>query len=281
MPLRASSVAEICFDSLAFFVKVYGVAGERPSPFTRVHAACNGELEQQLVCRTHGTPVARPAISRRYHAADGREVVLSDDEMKGAESARVGVLEILEFVPADGIDAALMGRPTVLGPDQDRGIDGYSMFVDALAATNTVAIGMHFLRTRDQLVSIEPYRERGLLMRELSHGAELRPISEIEFPFSTASSAVEGTLGLWTRRIEQRRRAQLDPLAHRDGYLERVEAVATSRLTAGPDAPRSLVAAARERAAKRDRSVPASPAAGRTLPPRTATEERPSQQFKI
>jgi DNA end-binding protein Ku len=265
MPPRASSLAEICFGPVPIFVKLYSVASERSVGLFQVHAHCGARVEQQHFCPADEVVVPRAAIAKEYRFADGTVTALSEEEIKSAESDRVGTVEILECIPEASIDPIYLGKAMLVGPNEDHGIDAYSTFVDALAETRTAAVGMHYGRTRDQLVVIERYRTRGLLLRELFYESELKAIDEIELPLTVRASLPPGAFELWTAEVERCRKPAFSSGAYKDGYPERLLRAAERNVKPQETPPAaSLLRAARERVsrapaqvASSDRSEPA------------------------
>jgi DNA end-binding protein Ku len=191
-----------------------------------VHAKCGGKLEQQFFCAADDAVVPRPAIAKQYRMPDGTFATLTEEDIRGAESDRVGTMEIVECVPEDSVAPIYFGKAMLVAPDEAHGIDAYSTFVDALEATKTAAVGLLYTRTRDQLVHLQRYRERGLLLRELFYASEMRPLDEVELPLSVRSSLPPGAFELWTDAIERRRKAAFSAETYKDGYPARLLRVA-------------------------------------------------------
>jgi DNA end-binding protein Ku len=233
MPPRASATAEICLGAISIFVKLYSVATEKPVRLSRVHARCGGKLEQQYYCNADQAVVPSPEMARYFRHEDGTATMLADEEVKTAESDRIGTLEILECVPEDAVDPVYLGKTMFVAPNLDHGHDTYAHFVDALTATRSAAVGMHYSATRDQLVLILRYRERGLLLREIFYNDELAALDEIELPMSAREAGVphvgfESCLAA----IAPFRRDAFSALAYRNGYPDRLR-LAAERKAAG------------------------------------------------
>lgn len=187
-----------------------------------MHAGCGGKLEPQYVCHADGVLVPRAAIAKQYRLPDGTMTVLTEEDLRGAESDRVGTIGILECVPEETVDPIYLGKAMFVGPNEDYGVDAYSTFVDALAETGLVAIGTHYLRARDQLVLVQRYRQRGLLLRELFYESELRPLHEIELPLSVGGSVSDDGYVMWADALERLRRPAYGRRDYRDAYPDRL-----------------------------------------------------------
>ena len=254
MTPRSSANVEICFGPALISVKLYSVASERSVPLSLVHAKCGKKVEQLYSC-TYCTGdeaiVPRPAIAKQYVLPDGKAAVLTVEELKTAASDRAGTIEIVECVPAGSVDPIYLGKAMFVGP-QEGTVDGYAALVNALEETRTSAVGVLYSEAaRDQLVLIERYRERGLLMRELFYANELRSLDKIELPVS-APAKLPGAAKQWTDTVGQFRKDAFDPSAYKDGYPDRLLHTAESKARAAKDpatasAPTSLVKEARKR----------------------------------
>src|SRR6202042_3024756 len=100
-------------------VKLSSVAHEKPTRLSRVHARCGGKLEQHYYCHADQAVVSRPEMARYFRHENRTVTMLTDDEVKTAESDPIGPLEILECVPEDAVDPVYLGKTLFVGPDLD------------------------------------------------------------------------------------------------------------------------------------------------------------------
>jgi DNA end-binding protein Ku len=275
MAFRASSVVSIWFGPVPVRTKLYSVAAERPVSFTQVHAGCGERLQQQYYCAKHDAVVPRPAIAKQYRHPDGTETTLTEEDLGTAEFERVGNLDVFEFVPHGSVDPIYLGKAMLLGPE-DKHESGYAAIVDALEDTGTAAIGLLYVQKRDQLVLIQRYGERGLLLHELFHAEEVRPVHEVKLPASDRDSLVSGASKLWTDVIEQRRKPAFEASRYEDGYPDRVLRAAERKGMGVPP----LLKAGRERAihgpVKAARKEGSEPGSVRKLPVAAVRREEPA-----
>jgi DNA end-binding protein Ku len=251
MSPRASANVLLSFGAFPVFIKLYAVASERAASLSQVHSDCGEKLVQQYVCAKDGSVVPKAAMAKQYRFDDGTVTTLTDEDVKSAGPEAEGQIELLECVPENSLDPVWLGKTTFVGPDQDRGIDGYIALVDALTAARATAVCRYSTRSRDQLVVIQRYGERGLLMREVFYADELRPLEEIELPRSVPNPLMaEAFAGVIARSQKER----LAHAAYKDGYPERLLRAATDRANAGSGASGattvSLLKAGQKRAAK-------------------------------
>jgi DNA end-binding protein Ku len=254
--LRCSYIVDIFFNELTSFrAKAYAVASEAAVSLPQVHASCGGKVAQQFFCAGDDAVVPKAALAKQYRFPDGTETLLTDETIKSADSERLGQLQILECVPEGSVAPTYFGKTLFLGPDDgERGGDPYSTLVDVLEETRTCAIGMHFGSRRDQLMLIERFGARGLLMRELFYATEMRPIEEIRLPTTmrNAVSVSAGIFDVWKSAVQSLRKPSFSADAYKDGYPDRLLAAAQRSAGIGveagaaeSDAPTPILKAAR------------------------------------
>ncbi len=229
-PSRVRRRILLSFGPYPVFTKLYPVASERAVSLSQVHADCGEKLVQQYVCAKDGSVVPKVSTAKQYRFDDGTVTTLTDEDIKSAGPEAEGQIELLECVPDNSLDPVCLGKTTFLGPDQDRGIDGYIALVDALTAARVTAVCRYSTRSRDQLVAIQRYGERGLLMHEVFYADELRPLEEIELPRSVPNPLMAEAFAGVIARAQKERFAHA---AYKDGYPERLLRAATDRANAG------------------------------------------------
>ena len=288
---RASATAVVTLGLFAFQVKLFAVApSSRSFSLTQVHAKCGKKMLQQYFCETDNEIVPREAIARGLEH-EGQFVVFSEDERRRLESPRTDQLDLVEFVPAEAVDAVHFDKSYYLGADAgDQGEAGYKLLVTALGRSGTVAVGRYFTRGRDQAVAVRPYRG-GLVLHYLHHADEFRSF-EVSL---SEGEAPEMELELALHAIEERRGEALHLEKYRDGYPHRLRAAAAAKLRGADveepeqlEAPKivSLVDALRRTVGTR--TGPAlkkreEPASVRSIPVKAVQledDDRPSQRMR-
>lgn len=170
----------LSFGLVAVPVEVVSAVRDRDVHFHEVDAKSGQRIEVRRVCAKDGKEVPWEQIGHGYEL-DGRQVVLSDEELAAAAPERTRTIEVEQFVPLAQIDPAHFDHPYYLLPQG--GAEGvtraYRLLRDTMAQAGQVAIGRIVMRSKEQLVAV---RERdGLLaLSTMRFADELRDPAELD-----------------------------------------------------------------------------------------------------
>jgi DNA end-binding protein Ku len=237
MAARSMASGTITFGLVAVPVRLYPAVREAAGlSFHLLHAKDGVRLRQQLVCPKDGDIVARNEALKGYEYAKGEYVTFTEKELKALDQNASPGIEVREFVPADSVPPVHYDRALYLGPDKG-GDRAFALLVAALAEENLLAIAQYAARGKDYLVALRPFEKR-LLMQELFHADEVRPISEVPAPDSQAKAA---ELKLARELVAQLTSDRFAPERYEDEVRKRIRAqidqkVETGQLTAAPEA---------------------------------------------
>jgi len=227
MTARSIASLTVSFGLVAIPVKLYSATQASGAiSFNLLHQPpCGSRLKQQYICAKEGVPVAREDMVKGYEFAKDQYVVFTPEELKALEEAGTHTVEITEFVPIESIDPVYFDKAYYLGPDKG-GAKPYALLTRALRETGRCALGRWAARGKQYIVMIRPVAE-GLVMQQLLHAAEVRPISEVEIPKTEVRPA---ELALATQLIEQQAAATFDPSAYTDEVKARIEAAVQKKV---------------------------------------------------
>ena len=111
-------------------------------------------------------PVNRSELVRGYEIEKNRYVIIGDEELDAVKLETTHTLDIERFVDADSIDRLFWDVPYVLLPTDDIAASAYAVIREAMARTNTIALGRVVMHTRERLIALEP-RDHGLVASTL------------------------------------------------------------------------------------------------------------------
>ena len=227
MAARSIASLTVSFGLVAIPVKLYSATQASGAiSFNLLHKPpCCSRLKQQYVCAKEGVPVAREDMVKGYEFAKDQYVVFTPEELTALEEAGTHTVEITEFVPIESIDPVYFDKAYYLGPDKG-GAKPYALLTRALRETGRCALGRWAARGKQYIVMIRPVAE-GLVMQQLLHAAEVRPISEVEIPKTEVRPA---ELALATQLIEQQAAGAFDPSAYTDEVKARIEAAVQKKV---------------------------------------------------
>jgi len=120
-----------------------------------------------------GKPVDPEDQAKGYEAESGRFVVIEEEELEAVRLDTVRTIDVDAFVPRDSIPWVYLDSPHYLVPDDEVGVEAFSVIRDAMAAAKMVGISRVVLYRRERAVMLEP-RDRGIVLWTLRYGDEVR-----------------------------------------------------------------------------------------------------------
>ena len=185
-----------------------------------------------------GEDVPWNEIVKGYEYADGKYVVLSEEDFRRANVEASRTVDIVAFVDATEILPVYYETPYYLAPGK-RGEKAYALLRDALKKSGKVGIATVVIRTRQYLAAVMPQGEL-LVMNTLRYADEIRAPKELDVDTSAAKvTAKEIDLAL---RLIKDMEEDWKPEKYKDTYREdllrrieeKVKAGQTEEITA-PD----------------------------------------------
>jgi DNA end-binding protein Ku len=250
----------LSFGLVAVPVRMVSAVRDRDIHFHEIDEKTGERIEIRRTCEKGRTEVPWEDIGHGYEL-DGKQVVLSDEELAAAAPQRTRTIDIEQFVALDAIDPAHFSHPYFLLPDSDsEGITrAYRLLRDAIAATDQVAIGRVVLRSKEYLVAV---RERdGLLaLTTMLFADEIRDPAEIDaVPMGRTGTPGRGEVAQAIRLIDAMTR-DFDSARYRDCHRARLMKIIQSKRRTGeveipevepePDPVPDLMAALKESLAR-------------------------------
>lgn len=275
--VRAIWKGAISFGLVSVPVKAYTATEDHDVRFHQVHAADNGRVKYNRVCRECGAVLELAEIAKAYQVPDGPVVVLSDEDFASLPVSTSKEIEVLEFVPTSQIDPVRLDKSYLLEPDE-RSLKPYVLLRRALEQTDRTAIVKVGLRQKQQL-GVLRVRDDVLMLQTMLWPDEVRPAhfdildSEVDLrpqEQAMAASLVESLAGEFDPdQYHDDYRAQLLGLI--DAKVHGGEGIVTPE-TASADGGQvvDLLTALRESLARAGKPEPAAPEA------RKATARKPT-----
>jgi DNA end-binding protein Ku len=161
-------------------VAVYSAARDLDVHFHQLHAKDGARIETRRFCSKEDVEVAYEDIGHGYDL-DGKQVVLTDDELAAIAPRKTRTIEIEAFVDAAEIDPVFYDHPYWLLPTgESAGTKrAYRLLVEALGDTDRVALGRFVLRTKEYLVAVR-VRDGLLSLTTMLFADEIRPVKGID-----------------------------------------------------------------------------------------------------
>ena len=219
MPARAMGSAAISFGLVTVPVRIYpAVQASAGISFHMLHKKDGVRLKQQFVCPKDEEVVPRSETVRGFEIAKDKYVVVSDEELKALDAKATNGIEIKEFVPEGSVDPVYFERTYYLGADKG-GDKAYALLADAMKDSGRAALAQYAARGKDYLVLLRSTGDR-LMMQQLYHADEVRPIDEVPVPARKSSPA---ELKLARQLIDQVTSDTFQPEQYADEVRQRIQ----------------------------------------------------------
>jgi DNA end-binding protein Ku len=280
MAPRAIATATISFGLVSIPVRLFAATqAAAGASFNLLHKKCGTRLKQQYVCPKDGEKVERDDMVKGYEFAKDQYVTFTPEELKALEEASSQAIEIAEFVPLAEVDPVYYDRPYYLGPDRG-GAKAYRLLAEAMRRSGKAALARYAARGKQYLVLLRPLGSR-LVMQQLLHADEVRPISEVELE---EAELKEPEVQLALRLVEQTASDAFHPENYPDEVRARTQALIDEKVqgheiqASAPEAPRAQVIDLLEALKQSLAAAPAAPSSAKAAEATAASEPGPESE---
>lgn len=174
--------------------------------------------------KASGKEVPWGEVVKGYEYADGKYVVLSDEDFRRANVEASKTVEILAFVDRQAIAPKYFETPYYLAPGK-RGEKAYALLRETMRKAGKVGIATVVIRTRQYLAAVFP-EDEFLMMNTLRYADELRGAKDLDLGSLKDIKPHAKEIDLALRLVEDME-AEWDPEKYKDTYrddlLERIE----------------------------------------------------------
>jgi DNA end-binding protein Ku len=208
--------------------------------FRQLHEKDDKPIEMRRFCAEEDEEVPWDEIAHAYDL-NGKQVVLTDDELASADPERSRTIDIEEFVDLADVDPIYFDHPYFLVPaaDNEGTARAYRLLVDVMSHTERAALGRFVMRTKLYLAAIR-VRGKALSLTTMRFADEVRPTKGIAAPTSGKAhkptpKQLEGALS-----VIEALSTDWDPQKYKDRYRRRLKKVVDEKQKKGtvevPDA---------------------------------------------
>jgi DNA end-binding protein Ku len=163
-------------------VALYSGVVDADLHFRQLHAKDHTPIEMRRFCTKEDAEVAFEEIGHGYDA-DGKQVVLTDEELATAAPRKTRTIDIEAFVDLDDVDPIHYDHPYILMPaGEAEGVRrAYRLLLEVMGRTERAALGRLVLRTKEYLALIRP-RDGRLTLTTMLLQDEVRPTKGVPTP---------------------------------------------------------------------------------------------------
>jgi DNA end-binding protein Ku len=219
---RSLWTGSISFGLVNVPVALYSAVRDLDIHFRQLHEKDGAPIDTRRFCSEEDKEVPFEAIGHGYELDDGKQVVLTDEDLAAAAPRKTRTIDIEAFVDVDEVDPMYFDHPYFLAPvgEAEGNLRAYQLLVRVMQSTDRAALGRFVLRSKEYLVLVRVRDDRLALTTMLFHD-EVRPAKDVDTggrkpakaQLDAAKALVEALSTDW------------DPDEYRDCYRERLLAV--------------------------------------------------------
>jgi len=234
----------ISFGLVNVPVKLYSAVSKKSVRFNQLHEKDNSRIQLKRFCADEDEEDPYEETVKGYEISPGQYVVITSEELDRLDPVKTRTIDIEDFVDLDDIDPLFYEHPYYLAPDTGAS-KPYKLLLEALKATNKVAIARVVIRSKEYLTAIRPAGDV-LTMETMLFADELIDPGDLDELPDGDVRATDREVAMAQQLIESLA-TDFEPAKYRDEYRERVLELIESKaaghelaMPAEPDAPAAV-----------------------------------------
>lgn len=166
----------LTFGLVSFPVRLFSAARSETISFNLLHKTDHSRIRQVTYCQAEEKPIERGDLVKGYEYEKGHYVVIDDEDIKKVAPKTAKVMEILEFVKADQVDAIYLESSYYMAPDEG-GEKPYALLFEALRQSQYYALAKVAMHNREHIIILRP-GPKGILTHTMFYQDEIRQVEE-------------------------------------------------------------------------------------------------------
>ncbi|WP_445149311.1 non-homologous end joining protein Ku [Baekduia sp. Peel2402] len=159
---RSIWTGAISFGLVTVPVKLYSAVNRKTVRFNQLNGQTGSRIAQKRVDASTGEEVNYEDLVKGYEIASDRYVVIEPSELESVQPEKTKTIDIEDFVDLEEIDPIFYDHPYYLAPGTG-GAKPYRLLLEAMRATNKVAIAKVVIRQKESLVAIRAMADHDIL----------------------------------------------------------------------------------------------------------------------
>jgi DNA end-binding protein Ku len=210
----------ISFGLVNVPIKLYSAVSRKTVRFNQLNSDTGNRIMQKRVDPETGEEVPYERIVKGFELTKDRYVVITPDELDALDPERTRTIQIEDFVDQADIDPIYYDHPYYLVPDKGAA-KAYGLLLNAMEASDKVAIARVVIRSKEQLVAIRPAGDI-LMMETMIFHDEVVPHDEIDDLPDSKDLKVSDREVKMAQQLIDSLSSEFDPSQYRDEYREKV-----------------------------------------------------------
>jgi DNA end-binding protein Ku len=271
----------LTFGLVTIPVRLFSAARSETISFNMLHKEDHSRIRQVTYCQLEDKPIARTDTVKGYEYEKDRYVVIEDEEIRKVAPKTAKVMEILEFVKADEVDAIYLESSYYVAPEEG-GEKAYALLFTALKESGYYALAKVAMHNREHVIVMRP-GDKGIVSHTMYYQDEIRQVEE----FRTDTSLVKDKELAMAKMLISSLEAEFEPQKYRDSYRENLQKMIEAKIEGKKvvETPTEHVAPVIDimEALKKslaEKRKPVATAAGTHQPGPVAVEEAPKKRVR-
>jgi DNA end-binding protein Ku len=222
----ASSVwkGHLTFGLVSFPIRLFSAARSETVSFNLLHKEDHSRIKQVTFCQAEDKAVPRSDLVKGYEYEKDRYVVIEDEDIKKVAPKTAKVMEILEFVKADQVDAIYLESSYYVAPDEG-GEKPYALLFQALRESGYYALAKVAMHNREHIIILRP-GPKGILSHTMYYQDEIRQVDE----FRTDTSLVKDKELAMAKMLISSLEADFEPQKYHDEYRDNLQKMIEAKI---------------------------------------------------
>ncbi|MDX6721913.1 MAG: end-binding protein Ku [Solirubrobacteraceae bacterium] len=216
---RSLWTGSISFGLVNVPVALYSAVRDLDVHFRQLHEKDGAPIDTRRFCSQEDREVAFEEIGHGYDLDDGKQVVLTDDELAAAAPRKTRTIDVEGFVDVADVDPIYFDHPYFLAPvgEAEGNLRAYQLLVEVMRSTDRAALGRFVMRTKEYLVLVR-VRDDRLSLTTMRFHDEVRPAKDVDTGGRTPAKAQLTA----AKQLIEALSAEWDPGRYQDCYRKRL-----------------------------------------------------------
>ncbi len=210
-------------------VRLYSATENHDLSFHQVRRSDGSRIRYKRVAQADGEEVPYKEIAKAYETADGRTVVLTDEDFASLPSRSSKEIAVERFVPGAQIDPVLYDKAYYIEPDA-MGAKAYGLLREALRESDRVAVVTVSVRTRMTMAVLRVLGDV-IVMQTLLWPDEVRDAAALDH-LDEVTQPKDSEVAM-ARMLVDSMAGDFEPEGHEDDYQSAIESLVTAKIEGG------------------------------------------------
>jgi DNA end-binding protein Ku len=214
----------LTFGLVTIPVRLFSAARSETISFNLLHKDDHSRIRQVTYCQKEDKPIQRSETVKGYEYEKDHYVVLDEEDIKKVAPKTARVMEILEFVKADQVDAIYLESSYYVAPDEG-GEKAYALLFTALRDSGYYGLAKVAMHNREHIIVLRP-GAKGILSHTMYYQDEIRQVDE----FRTDTSLVKDKELAMAKMLISSLEAEFEPQKYHDEYRDNLQKMIEAKI---------------------------------------------------